>query len=389
MYSIIEVKNEKHENDFISFPDSLYKNDKNYVKPFIHDIVDVFKKEKNKAFRDGEITRFILYKQDEIVGRIAVFTNDRNYGKMEQPTGGIGFFDCIDDQLAANVLFETARKWLESHGCEAMDGPNNFGEKDKWWGLLINGFYKPTYGMNYNFPYYKNLFENYGFKIYYEQYVFAKSTVKGTTVPVRTQEKYELLKNNTDYHFEYIKGNDLNKYAQDFCDVYNAAWGKSFKGFKAMEIQQAQKIMRAMKPIMDKKLMWFGYHRNKAIAMFIAIPDLNEVIRYINGEFSWYRKIEFIIRLKWLSKPKTAVGIVFGVSPAHQGKGVDGAIQYHASQYYYNSQYDNIEMTWIGEFNPKMINMVKGLECELYKTYATYRYLFDREKPFTKHPILN
>jgi hypothetical protein len=52
-----------------------------------------------------------------------------------------------------------------------MDGPINFGERDKFWGLLTEGFIEPLFGMNYNFPYYKDLFENYGFKFILSSFV--------------------------------------------------------------------------------------------------------------------------------------------------------------------------------------------------------------------------
>jgi hypothetical protein len=89
---------------------------------------------------------------------------------FEQPTGGIGFFECIDNQNAANLLFDTAKEWLQTKGMEAMDGPINFGEKDNWWGLLISANTEVMYGMSYNPPYYIQLFENYGFKDYYKQF---------------------------------------------------------------------------------------------------------------------------------------------------------------------------------------------------------------------------
>ena len=59
-------------------------------------------------------------------------------------------------------------------GMEAMDGPINFGERDKFWGLLIDGFHEPLYGMNFHAPYYQKLFENYGFQIYFNQLCYGR-----------------------------------------------------------------------------------------------------------------------------------------------------------------------------------------------------------------------
>jgi hypothetical protein len=85
------------------------------------------------------------------------------------------------------------------------------------------------------------------------------------------------------------------------------------------------------------------------------------------------------------------IGIVFGVVPEHQGKGVEGAIiiqsriilqdQYH--------RYDDFEMNWIGDFNSKMIHTAEQVGVKKYKTHKTYRFIFDRSKPFKRHPIIS
>ena len=51
--------------------------------------------------------------------------------------------------------------------------------------------------------------------------------------------------------------------------------------------------------------------------------------------------------------------------------------------------YDEYEMQWIGDFNPKMINVAQGIG-DVYQTrkLTTYRYLFDRTREFKRHPVL-
>ena len=101
-------------------------------------------------------------------GRIAAFIDKNLAYTYDQPTGGIGFFECINDKESAFLLFDTAREWLKERGMEAMDGPINFGETDKYWGLLVNGFTHPSFEVPYNPPYYQDLFESYGFQTYYK-----------------------------------------------------------------------------------------------------------------------------------------------------------------------------------------------------------------------------
>src|SRR5213596_4016792 len=124
-------------NIFLELPEFLHKENPSFIRPLDKDINAVFDKGKNKTFRHGEASRWIMFNKDrEPIGRIAAFINKKYRNKGDDiPVGGIGFFECINQQDAANLLFETARHWLGQHGMQAMDGPINFGERDKWWGL--------------------------------------------------------------------------------------------------------------------------------------------------------------------------------------------------------------------------------------------------------------
>src|SRR5439155_571400 len=135
---------------------------------------------KNNAFRFGEAERWIVGDGNgKLIGRIAAFTNKKYKNKGDDvPVGGMGFFECIDDQEAANLLFDTAKDWLQQRGMEAMDGPINFGERDRWWGLVTQGFQEPLYCMNYNPPYYSTLFEHYGFRNFFNQVCFGLNPKK-------------------------------------------------------------------------------------------------------------------------------------------------------------------------------------------------------------------
>ncbi|MGZ8538132.1 MAG: hypothetical protein ACXWV9_07700, partial [Flavisolibacter sp.] len=147
---IIEVKDPRSAKEFIKVNVLINEANANYIRPLDKDINDVFDPKKNKAFRFGKVTRWIL-KNDtgELIGRIAAFTNKKYRNKGDDiKVGGIGFFDCINDQQAADLLFDAAKHWLLQEGTEAMDGPINFGERDRWWGLEVHGFQPPLYCMN-------------------------------------------------------------------------------------------------------------------------------------------------------------------------------------------------------------------------------------------------
>ncbi len=382
-----EVYNTKKDRDFLKVNIVINGDNPNYIQPLNKDISDVFDKKKNKAFRHGEAIRWILKSNDgKLIGRIAAFINKKYRNKGDDvPVGGIGFFDCINNQDAADMLFDVAKHWLLQKGMQAMDGPINFGERDRWWGLLVLGFEPPVYCLNYNPPYYQQLFENYGFMGFYNQACFALNTVD------KVKQKYYDRRDAcaSDPHFSaiHIKKNQLEKFANDFTIVYNKAWA-GHGGLKQLDKKVVLKMFQSMKPVMDEKICWFAYYKDEPIGIWINLPDLNQWFKHLHGKFDLLHKIKFLW-LKNTIKPDKFVGLVFGIVPEMHGRGVDSyLIMEGAKLIQPKPLYHKYEMQWIGEFNPKMINVAEGLGTHRSRKLTTYRYLFDRTKDFKTHPIV-
>ena len=385
---IIPVVSKQDEQLFLSVPLIIYKNDPHWIRPLNKDIEDVFNPKRNKAFRFGKTQRWILKKDNCLIGRIAAFVNSKYKNKEDDiPVGGIGFFECINNQDAADLLFDNARHWLLKEGMEAMDGPINFGERDRWWGLLTEGFYEPLYAMNYHLPYYKQLFENYGFKPFYHQ--ICLSMAPKEPLNPKIWERHAELSKNPALHSQRMRKNNLNKYARDFSTVYNAAWA-GHGGLKQLTEAQAISMFNKMKPVLDDRILWLVYEQDKPVAVFLNLPDINQWFKYLNGKFGLLQKIKFLW-LKRFKENKRFVGLVFGVVPEWQGKGMDNYIIGEACSIIQSdaSPYTEYEMQWIGDFNPKMLNVGYGLgNVKKSRELTTYRYLFNRTKPFKRHPIL-
>ena len=282
---------------FLEVPLVIYKNDPNFIQPLDKDINDVFNHKKNKAFRFGECGRWLLKDEDgKLIGRIAVFVYKKYKNKGDtQKTGGIGFFECINNQEAADMLFDVSKHWLLQRGMEAMDGPINFGERDRWWGLVVEGFKPPIYLMNYNLPYYQELFENYGFKNFYNQICWHMFV--NTQLNEKFVEQAVKYNENPEFSAIHIKKNEMRKFAHDFCEVYNAAWSKH-EGNKQMKKEVAYKMFKSMKPVIDEKLIWFVYYKNNPIAFWINLPELNQIFKRFHGKFGLIEKLRFL----WLKK---------------------------------------------------------------------------------------
>ncbi|OJU27136.1 MAG: hypothetical protein BGN92_11170 [Sphingobacteriales bacterium 41-5] len=396
--NLIEVTTAEQAKEFIKVNVLINEGDPNYIRPLDKDINEVFDKNKNKAFRFGETIRWILKSGDgQLIGRVAAFVNKKYKTKGDDgPVGGIGFFDCINHQDAANLLLDTAKKWLTEKGMTAMDGPINFGERDKWWGLLVDGFEPPLYCMNYNQPYYKTLFENYGFQPFFNQICFALK-VKDR-IQEKFYERHAALSKNPDFSSDNIKKNNLAKYAKDFAIVYNKAWA-GHGGLKQIEEKVVLKMFESMKAVMDERINWIIYYKGEPAGIWVNLPDINQWFKYLNGKFGLFDKLKFL----WYKKTKPCskfLGLVFGVIPELQGMGADAYMIIEGCKLIQNLKikngeyiigkaiYENYEMQWIGDFNPKMINVAESLGTYRSRKLITYRYNFNREKEFKRHPIL-
>lgn len=386
---IIPVTDPATAQEFLEVAVLLNSKDPQWIRPLDKDINETFDESKNKAYRFGEAIRWIL-KDDEgrLIGRIAAFTNKKYKNKGDEvPVGGCGFFECINNQAAADLLFDNARHWLSSKGMEAMDGPINFGERDRWWGLITEGYFEPLYCMNYNPPYYVTLFEHYGFRVFYNQVCFGLDAAK--KLAPKTLERHRMHAVNPDISMRLIEKDKLEKYAVDFVTIYNKAWA-GHGGLKQLAKEQVLLMFKKMKPVMDERVVYFAYHKEEPIAMFINLPDINQYFKHFKGKFGLMQKLEFVWRQRF-RRSRKFVGLVFGIVPEWQGTGIDSFLIGECARIVQVDPllYTQYEMQWIGDFNPKMINLAESFgDTFRSRNLATYRYLFDRTREFKRHPFL-
>ena len=390
-YILKEVKTASDERVWLHVDRPIYKDCPMWVCPLDNDIRNVFNPERNKKFNNGEAIRWTAFDcaTGEAVGRIAAFYENNASDDYEQPTGGCGFFECIDSQQVANMLFDACRDWLKSKGMEAMDGPINFGSRDAWWGLLVDGFqYQALYTNPYHQPYYKALFENYGFQNYFNQNTYVWRAESGVLSEVALEKARRVL-SNPEYQIKDVTNTDLSEAAENLRTIYNKAWAL-FRGVKPMSEQEAQKLMQTLKPIIDPNLIYFAYHNDVPIGFFVMVPDLNCVIGKFGGRFGIIEKLRLMWELKVRKSCDRVFGIIFGITPEYQGKGIESAIMTYILENYIQtgrSPYKTFEFAWIGDFNPVMNKMIERYVCATrHKMHTTYRYLFDRTKEFTRCP---
>ncbi|CAM3023145.1 Uncharacterised protein [Legionella steigerwaltii] len=381
-FKLVVVQTPKDAKDFIQVNVKINKNNSDYIRPLNKDINDVFDPQRNKTFQHGWIQRWILRDmQGELVGRIAAFINLRYQIIADNfPVGGIGFFDCIYDHQAAKILFDAAKDWLQLQGIEAMDGPINFGEQDRWWGLLVEGFQNPPYLMNYNLPYYQELFEAYGFQEFYHQLCY-NLALDASLKPIwyKIHSKYE---NNPEFSIQHVDKNNFGNFSCDFKEVFYA--DKLDLDFnKQLKSELVFDTLKKMFLFWDNQLILLAYHRERPIAALFSIPDFNQSIRYLNGKFG-VLQVAKLLCLKYFKPCNKVIGLIHAIIPEFQKTGITVYLSLKLFEKIFKSskpQYTEYEMKWAGGFNPKMHEQMEktGL-MHKNRVLTTYRYLFDKSK---------
>jgi hypothetical protein len=364
---LVEVTNKKTQKDFIQLPKDLYKNHPEWVSPLDSDISGTFNPQENEAFsRDGKAKRWMLYDASlKAIGRIAAFYNIMPNGKEKEC--GAGFFECIDKQEAANTLFDAAANWLKEEGFTQMTAPINFGDRDSFWGLMVEGFKNHAYRENFNYPYYQALFENYGFEKTIEQ--STAEITKGSFNYERFSKIADRVKSNPRYEFRSVDWSNVEQVAEDFVHVYNKAWSHH-DFFVPMTLEKIKVRMKLMKEIAPGDLNIFVYYDGEPVGFQIDVLDVNQIFKHVNGKLNLIGKLKFL----WYRKKVNRVrAIVFGIVPGHHNKGLDlGLIMTYYENVRKWPKIKATELAWIGDFNPKMHSMFESMGAKRIKLHYTY-----------------
>ena len=94
---------------FINLPWTIYRNDPHWVPPLRGDLKKRLDKSRYPFFDHAEVEFLIARREGRVVGRIAAIKNDAHTDFHEEQVGFFGFFECIDDQEVAAVLFSPCR----------------------------------------------------------------------------------------------------------------------------------------------------------------------------------------------------------------------------------------------------------------------------------------
>ena len=367
---IIQVSNSGQRKAFLDVAREVYKNDDVWVCPLDNEIKAIFNPKENSFYSHGSATRWIVKDGKRLVGRIAAFINDLKADYEDQRIGGIGFFESIEDYSVATILFDTAKKWLTDKGVNMIHGPINFGENDSFWGLLVEGFTHPSSGMVYNHPYYQKYFEDYGFVVKMEQLTNQLDIRNGLNPRFQKIANYAISKRKN-LTLKPFDMKHFDKFAEDFMEIYNAAW-QDHENFTPIKKEYITEVFKKIKSFHDPRFIYFAYINKNPAAFVMILPDVNQILKRFNGKLNLWNKLRFLWLIKMNVMTRLRV-VVMGTHPKYQNLGLESVVTYKCFEGTEGSQYVEGELSWVGDFNDKMIAIHKGLGAVPSKKHITYK----------------
>jgi len=361
----------------------VYAGDPNWIAPLDMDVEAVFDPGKNGAFKQGEAIRWVLRDDaGRAAGRIAAFVDLEKAKRKDPAEGGIGFFECPDDPAAAALMFDAAKEWLAARGVEAMDGSVNFGANFNHWGVLVEGFMPQGYGMPYNKPYYAGLFEGYGFREYFRQFSYHKNLAE--PFPERMVKFAEHTIKKRTYEFRHYEKKRANRYIADLVEVLNRTWADYMEDYQPVTPEEIGRIIKSAGPVIEEEFVWFAYKDGRPIGVVVTFPDVNQVLARFDGRLNLWKTFRFLRLLKGKTITRNRVFLA-GVIPEFQNSNVIGPLFLHfVWAVEARPHYREIELSWVGDYNPRMRKIYEQIGGVHKKTHVTYRYLFDRGRPFVR-----
>ena len=230
--------------------------------------------------------------------------------------------------------------------------------------------------------YYQELFENYGFRDYFGQFTYHKDLTEG--FPERMVKFAEFTESRPGFHFEHFSYRNINKYIDDFVFTYNTIWSMFHDGYTPLKHEEIRKLVEEAKLVIEEEFIWFAYNNDKPAGLMVVFPDINQIlVKLKNGKLNILNKLKFIYYRK-RAVTRTRV-FIFGILPEYQNSGIVAALFYQLVKVLgKRPRHKEIELSWVGDYNPRMMSIYDKIGGKQVKKHVTYMYLFDPKADFRR-----
>lgn len=361
------VATRKDQQAFLDLPYRLYKNDPLWVPPLRDEQRGQFDPKRNPLLEHCEWQLFLLEDEGRVSGRIAAFIDTLAVDFWKEPIGLFGYYETGSGQAGGLLLLEAARSWLGSRSMNRMRGPWTFVSQE--WGLVVAGFSPPPVVMGpYNPPEYADHFAAFGLEKVKDLLCWEIDAARGYKLPPRI---LTLTDRVAERYGVKIRPVDMKRYDEEVKIIIELSNSSIIANWGCSPVTEAevQAMARDMKPVIQPRGVLFAEDRQgRPIGFAIALPDVNSLLRGLNGHLFPFGFIKLLWGIPRLRRYRM---FALGVIPEYQGLAVDSLL--------YRALYESIftpdmwmEINYVLEDNWPMINAIQKLEATPLRRYRVF-----------------
>jgi len=374
---IVPVEDSRTVKQFICVPWSIYTKDTNWVPPLLLERKQHLSK-RNPYFSHATVQLWIAYRNHQPVGRISAQVDRYHQERHRDDTGFWGMLEAQDDQEVFHALLKTAEQWLQHNGvCRAL-GPFNLSINQEC-GLLVDGLNSPPMVMmGHALPYYPQHIESYNYSKVKD--LFAYRVDLDFVIPPIIQKA--IRKAESSVTFRQLRRANFKDELNTIHSIFEEAWSDNW-GFIPFSDEEFAAVGQELRLLVDDSFIQIAEVDGTPEAMLVAFPNVNEIIRDLNGRLFPTGWMKFLWRLK-VSRPRTARVALMGVRKKYQGTPLGAVLAFgmidSVRQAGRKWGIKHVELSWILEDNIGMKNMLQAIGCEQYKTYRIYEKYFTNDR---------
>jgi GNAT superfamily N-acetyltransferase len=360
------VRSAKDRRSFMLFPYRLYKDDPNWAAPLITDQKKLLNPKKNPFFEHADAEFFLALSNGRPVGRIAAMVDHKHNEVHGEKTGFFGFFECENDQEAANALLGAAKLWVKNSGMEAFRGPVNPSQNEDC-GLLIDAFHAPAViMMTYNPPYYPGLIDRFGLRKAMDLYAYYIDD--SNPPPEKLVRVAEIVRRREKLKIRPMEMKKFDDEAKKVWYIYNNAWMKNW-GFVPMTQREFEHLAKKLKQAVIPDLALIAEIDGEPVGFSLSTPDMNQALIHAHGRLFPFGLLKIMRALKKIDMIRI---ITMGVIEKYRNRGIDAVFYLDTWRNATRRGYHRGEMSWILETNVMMNRAAEMLGGKIYKTYRMY-----------------
>jgi GNAT superfamily N-acetyltransferase len=368
---VSELRSRRDRDAFIKFPWRIYANDPAWVPPLIIERKAFLDRKRHPFYQHGDAALFLARKDGKIAGRI-MSSDDPNYNSLHETNAGcFGLFECVKDHEVATALFQAAAAWLRQKGRSEFMGPIDY-STNYVCGLLIDGFqFPPTILTAHNPPYYRSLIESCGFTKAKDWYAwwFADPS-KGVTHLRRLAPRF-LRRWPVTIRPANLK--NLRDESRRLREIYNQAWEKNW-GFVPFTQAEIEFMTEELKPLLVPEFAWIAEIGYEPVGFTLCLPDINVVLRDLNGRLTRFGLPIGLIKLLFYKKRiRKGRLIALGVIEKYRRAGIAEMLVLRVMEETMIKRGITGELSMTLEDNFMINRFLEAIGADRYKTYRIYR----------------